>query len=81
MSNELTFEKAITRLEQIVSKLEGGQCTLDESLKLFEEGTKLAAFCNKALKNAGQEITRLMSGKSGDTSGGEAADEGGHEQP
>ena len=30
MSNELTFEKAITRLEQIVSKLEGGQCTLDE---------------------------------------------------
>ena len=80
MSNELTFEKAITRLEQIVSKLEGGSVP-HESLKLFEEGTKLAAFCNKALKNAEQKITRLMSGKSGDTSGGEAADEGGHEQP
>jgi exodeoxyribonuclease VII small subunit len=61
MSAEWTFEKAITRLEHIVSKLEGGRCTLDESLKLFEEGTKLTAFCSKALKNAEQKITRLVS--------------------
>ena len=49
MSNELTFEKAITRLEQIVSKLEGGQCT-DESLKLFEEGTSWPPFAIRHLK-------------------------------
>lgn len=60
MSTEWTFEKAIQRLEYIVSRLESGQCTLDESLKMFEEGTKLAAFCSKALKNAEQKITRLM---------------------
>ena len=47
MATEWTFEKAMTRLEQIVSLLEGGQCTLDESLKLFEEGTKLTAVENK----------------------------------
>ncbi len=55
----LTYEEAILRLEQIVLKLEGGQCTLDESLKLFEEGTKLTAFCSRALKTAEQTITKL----------------------
>ena len=34
-SKEWTFEKAMTRLEQIVGLLEGGRCSLDESLKLF----------------------------------------------
>ena len=43
---ELTFEQAMTRLEQIVATLEGGRCTLDDSLKLFEEGTKLTAVEN-----------------------------------
>jgi len=54
-----TYEEAITRLEQIVAKLESGQCTLDESLKLFEEGTKLTAFCSRALKSAEQTIVKL----------------------
>ncbi len=59
MATEWTFEKAMTRLEQIVATLEGGRCTLDESLKLFEEGTKLTAFCSKALKTAEQKIVKL----------------------
>ncbi len=59
MATELTFESAMTRLEQIVALLEGGNCTLDESLKLFEEGTKLTAFCNDSLKTAEQKITQL----------------------
>lgn len=61
MATEWTFEKAMTRLEQIVSMLEGGRCTLDESLKLFEEGTKLSAYCSNALKNAEQKIIKLTS--------------------
>ncbi len=60
MAQAMTFEKAITRLEQIVGILEGGQCTLDDSLKLFEEGTKLTAYCSKSLKQAEQKIVKLM---------------------
>ena len=52
MATEWTFEKAMARLEQIVAALEGGRCTLDESLGLFEEGTKLTAYCSKLLKEA-----------------------------
>ncbi len=59
MAAEWTFEKAMTRLEQIVAMLESGKCTLDESLKLFEEGTKLTAYCSGALKTAEQKIVKL----------------------
>lgn len=59
MSELLTFEKAMERLEQIVQLLESGKCTLDESLKLFEEGTKMTAFCSEQLKNAEQKILKL----------------------
>ena len=59
MATEWTFEKAMTRLEQIVGALESGRCTLDESLKLFEEGTKLTAYCAKMLKTAEQKIVKL----------------------
>ena len=59
MATEWTFEKAMTRLEQIVAALEGGKCSLDDSLKLFEEGTKLTAYCNKLLKEAEQKIVKL----------------------
>ncbi len=61
MKTEWTFETAMKRLEEIVAVLEGGNCTLDESLKLFEEGTKLTAFCNDSLKAAEQKITQLTS--------------------
>lgn len=54
-----TYEEAMHKLEQIVAKLENGDATLDESLKLFEEGAKLAAFCSKALDTAEQKITTL----------------------
>ena len=56
---EMTFEQAMTRLEQIVAVLESGRCTLDESLKLFEEGTKLTAYCADQLKTAEQKIVKL----------------------
>ncbi len=61
MATEWTYEKAMARLEKIVAALEGGQCTLDDSLKLFEEGTKLTAYCSKLLKEAEQKIVKLTS--------------------
>ena len=59
MTTEWTFETAMARLEEIVASLEKGDCTLDESLTLFEEGAKLTAFCNESLKTAEQKITQL----------------------
>ena len=66
MATEWTFETAMTRLEQIVAALEGGKCSLDNSLKLFEEGTKLTAYCNKLLKEAEQKIVKLTDLEQGD---------------
>ncbi len=60
MAKELTYEQAMTRLEEIVAQLEGGKCTLDESMKLFEEGAKMTDFCRKALSEAEQKITKLQ---------------------
>jgi exodeoxyribonuclease VII small subunit len=56
---QMQYETAIKRLEEIVALLEKGGQTLDESVKLFEEGASLAAFCNKALKDAELKITKL----------------------
>lgn len=64
---ELTFEQAMTRLEQIVATLESGRCTLDDSLKLFEEGTKLTSYCAEQLKTAEQKILKLTAVENGAT--------------
>ncbi len=66
MATQMTFEQAMARLEQIVATLESGRCTLDDSMKLFEEGAKLTAFCQKALSSAEQKIIKLTSAESGD---------------
>ena len=60
------FEESMTRLEEIVSILERGDSTLDESLALFEEGTKLAAACSKQLDQAEQKILKLTKGPDGE---------------
>lgn len=58
-NNEMTFESAISRIEEIVALLEGNQVTLNDSIKLFEEGTRLTSFCLEQLDNAKQKITEL----------------------
>ena len=65
MATEWTFEKAMTRLEQIVAMLESGKCTLDESLKLFEEGTSLMKQCSGLLDKAEQKVVKLSAGPGG----------------
>ena len=54
MSRSNDFEKSISELEKIVSLLESGDITLDESIKLFERGTELAGECRKTLETAKQ---------------------------
>lgn len=61
-----SFEQAMGRLEEIVSLLERGECDLDESLKLFEEGAKLACSCNDMLDKAEQKVTLLLNGQTGE---------------
>ncbi len=59
MKKASAFETSITRLEEIVRLLEAGKEPLEESLKLFEEGAKLAAECNAALEKAEAKISVL----------------------
>lgn len=54
-----TFEESMLRLEEIVTLLEKGEATLEESMALFEEGTKLAAACAKQLDTAEQKVLKL----------------------
>ncbi len=62
MSNSKTFEKSVQELDGIVSKMESGELSLDESLKLFEKGVKLTRECQKSLADAEAKIEKLMSG-------------------
>ena len=52
----MSFEKIITRLDEIVKSLQSGDLNLDESLALFEEGSKLIKECNCILNEAEQKI-------------------------
>ena len=61
----LSFEESIQRLDAIVRQLESGNATLDESLKLFEEGTSLVGKCSAMLTQAEQKITKLMGNDNG----------------
>ena len=60
-----TFEENMTRLEEIVTRLEKGDVPLSQSLSLFEEGTRLAAACRAELDQAEQQGVRLMKGPDG----------------
>ena len=57
---EKKFEKVMEELEQIVAKLEKGNLSLEESLKLFEEGINLSRFCNDKLEEAERKIEILQ---------------------
>ena len=63
---KVTFEAALMRLDEIVKTLERGQAPLDESLALFEEGTRLLGSCGKQLDEAEQKVVRLMKGSAGE---------------
>lgn len=58
-TQNLTFETALAELEQIVSRLEAGELTLEESLALFERGQQLADHCNNLLDSASLRVEQL----------------------
>ncbi len=59
------FEDAMARLEEIVQSLESGELSLEDSIKAFEEGMKLAKFCSKKLDEAEKKVSILIKEDSG----------------
>ena len=60
-----TFEENMQRLEQIVRAMERGDVALDQSLKLFQEGTQLVRSCEKLLDEAQLQINKIAVGADG----------------
>ena len=54
------FEASLARLEQIVKLLERGEVSLDESLKLYQEGTELVRLCGQLLDNAQMQVLKVV---------------------
>ena len=61
----MNFEAAMQRLEQIVRAMERGDVALEESLKLFQEGTELVRSCAKLLDDAQMQIQTVMTASDG----------------
>jgi exodeoxyribonuclease VII small subunit len=57
---KLDFERCLARLEEVVRKLESPQLSLDESMKLFEEGVELSRECQKQLEEAEGKVEILL---------------------
>ena len=64
----MSFELAMSRLEEIVGKLDSGKVTLDESLKLYEEGIALVRLCSERLDSAEQKIKLVKASADGNFS-------------
>lgn len=60
MSKEIEFDAALARLDEIVKTLESGKCSLEESIKLFEEGTSLSKVCYTKINTAKLKIETML---------------------
>ena len=60
-----TFEQNMLRLEQIVRAMERGDVALEESLKLFQEGTELVRSCGKLLEDSKLQVSKITAGADG----------------
>ena len=58
--SELSFEEILIKLEEIVNRLETEELSLDESLKIFEEGINLYRLCRKELDDAEKKISLII---------------------
>ena len=79
--SKMSFEASMERLEQIVRAMERGDVALEESLKLFQEGTELVRSCAKLLDDAQMQIQTVMTAPDGspvmeDFAGGPWMDKG-----
>jgi len=64
-TEKIKFGEAVKRLEEIVKQLEGDEIALEESCRLFEEGTKLAQLCSQRLQETEEKISRLIKDSTG----------------
>ena len=64
--NNKSFESAYTRLEEILERMNSGNISLDESLKLYEEADKLINTCQKRLTDAERKIETLIKSRNGE---------------
>ena len=65
MGEKMTFEASMQRLEQIVRIMERGEASLDDSLKLFQEGTELVRSCGRQLDEAELQVKMVMTASDG----------------
>ena len=63
---KISLEEAMARLEEVVAQLEGEKLPLERSLKLYEEGVKLATLCAGELESAKRKIQILQQGENGE---------------
>ena len=66
IENNIKFEDAVKKIEEIVKNLERGDVPLDRALELFEEGTALIKLCGTMLDNAEQIVVKLQKGADGE---------------
>ncbi len=66
MNQELSFEQAFARLEEILERMNAPTIPLEESLKLFEEATTLITLCQKRLGDAEKRVEVLIRTRQGD---------------
>ena len=72
---EFNFEEALEELERLVSSMEEGELSLEDSMKAFEKGIKLTRECQTALQKAEQKVQILLN-ESGETQAFDVKDEG-----
>lgn len=59
-NNDVSFEEALKKLEEIVSKLEEDEVPLEKSIDLYQEGMKLSKVCDEILTNAQEKMTQIL---------------------
>lgn len=67
--SEMTFEQAMTELDQVVAKLERGEVALEDSIALYERGAALKAHCEAKLKEAEEKVEKISVSADGKATG------------
>lgn len=60
MEKKINFEEELNHLKQIVNDIQSGNLSIDESLKLYEEGQKIIASLNEELKKAEEKVEKII---------------------
>ena len=65
--SQMSFEEALAELESVVTRLEGGQVPLEESIRLYERGDALRKRCEEKLREAELKVEKIVAGPDGAT--------------